>query len=232
MPEGARPSDEATWHTDMLMFEIPAAASIAYAAEVPAGTGRIRFANLYRAYETLPDDLERAVRGRRSIHDAAYTAMGEVRGGYAAVDDRSRGPGARHPVLRRHPQTGRTALYLGRKGYGYIEGYGVAESDRVLDALWRHMTRPEFVWTHEWRNGDVVMWDNRCCTHMRTAFDPRLSGACCASRWRVNGHKRRRMPPFTGDRCRDRNAFRPRGIRGEDRESARPAQGPGTERPC
>lgn len=174
VPEGARPADEATWHTDMSMFEIPAAASIAYAVEVPAGTGRIRFANLYRAYETLPDDLERAVRGRRSIHDAAYTAMGEVRGGYAAVDDRSRGPGARHPVLRRHPRTGRTALYLGRKGYGYIEGYGVAESDRLLDDLWRHMTRPELVWTHEWRNGDVVMWDNRCCTHMRTAFDPRL----------------------------------------------------------
>ena len=74
-------------------------------------------------------------------------------------------------MLRRHPVTGRTALYLGRRGYGYIEGYSVAESDRLLDALWRHMTRPEFVWTHEWRNGDVVMWDNRCCAHMRTAFD-------------------------------------------------------------
>ena len=174
VPEGARPADEATWHTDMSMYEIPAAASIAYAVEVPSGTGRIRFANLYRACETLPDKLERAVRGRRSIHDAAYTAMGEVRGGYAPVEDRSRGPGARHPVLRRHPETGRTALYLGRRGYGYIEGYSVGESDRLLDGLWRHMTRPEFVWTHEWRNGDVVMWDNRCCTHMRTAFDPRL----------------------------------------------------------
>ena len=158
----------------MSMYEIPAAASIAYAVEVPAGTGLIRFTNLYRAFETLPDDLERAVHGRRSIHDAAYTAMGEIRGGYAPVDDRSRGPGARHPVLRRHPETGRTALYLGRRGYGYIEGYSVAESDRLLDALWRHMTCPELVWTHEWRNGDVVMWDNRCCAHMRTAFDPRL----------------------------------------------------------
>ena len=174
VPDGARPADEATWHTDMSMYEIPAAASIAHAVEVPAGTGLIRFTNLYRAFETLPDDLERAVRGRRSLHDAAYTAMGEIRGGYAPVEDRSRGPGACHPVLRRHPETGRTALYLGRRGYGYLEGYSVAESDRLLDALWRHMTRPELVWTHEWRNGDVVMWDNRCCAHMRTAFDPRL----------------------------------------------------------
>nr|NIS43687.1 TauD/TfdA family dioxygenase [Desulfuromonadales bacterium] len=174
VPEGARPSDEATWHSDMSMFEDPAAASIAYAVEVPSATGQIRFANLYRAYDTLPGDLEQAVRGRRSIHDAAYTAMGEVRGGYKAVSDRSQGPGARHPVLRRHPETGRTALFLGRKGYGYIEGYSVAQSNRLLDRLWRHMTQAAFVWTHEWRNGDLVMWDNRCCAHMRGAFDPGL----------------------------------------------------------
>lgn len=172
VPEGARPSEEATWHTDMSMFEDPAAASIAYAVEVPSATGQISFTNLYRAYETLPRDLEQAVRGRRSIHDAAYTAMGEVRGGYTAVPDRSQGPGARHPVLRRHPETGRTALFLGRRGYGYIEGYSVAQSNRLLDRLWRHMIQPAFVWTHEWRNGDVVMWDNRCCAHMRAAFDP------------------------------------------------------------
>lgn len=174
VPDGARPSDEATWHSDMSMFDAPAAASIAYAVEVPGGTGQISFANLYRAYETLPEDLERATRGRRSIHDAAYTAMGEVRGGYSEVADWSQGPGARHPVLRRHPETGRTAVFLGRKGYGYIEGYAIAESDRLLDRLWRHMTRPEFVWTHEWRNDDLVMWDNRCCAHMRAAFDPQL----------------------------------------------------------
>ena len=174
VPSGARPSDECTWHTDMSMYENPAAASIAYAVEVPAAIGRIRFANLYRAYETLPGELERAVRGRRSIHDAAYTAMGEVRGGYTEVIDRSEGPGARHPILRRHPETGRTALFLGRCGYGYIEGYNIPESNRLLETLWRHMTREEFIWTHEWANGDVVMWDNRCSTHMRTAFDPNL----------------------------------------------------------
>ena len=174
VPEGARPSDEATWHTDMSMFEDPASASIAYAEDVPRGTGYIRFANLYRACETLPHDLASAVRGRRSIHDAAYTAMGEVRGGYSAITDRAKGPGARHPVLRRHPATGRVALFLGRMGYGYIEGYSAARSNRLLEDLWRHMTQPEFVWTHEWRNGDVVMWDNRCCAHMRTAFDPGL----------------------------------------------------------
>jgi len=171
VPEGARPSDEAVWHTDMSMFERPASASVLYAVEVPLEHGITRFANLYSALETLPVDLLEAVRGRRSIHDAAYTAMHEVRAGYEPPEEASKSPGWRHPVIRTHPETGREALFLGRMGYGYIEGYSVEESDRLLARLWTHMTKPEFVYGHSWRIGDVVMWDNRCCTHMRDAFD-------------------------------------------------------------
>lgn len=171
VPDGARPSDEAVWHTDMSMFEKPASASILYAMDVPSEHGITRFANLYMALETLPPDLLEAVRGRRSIHDAAYTAMHEVRAGYTPPADASQSPGARHPIIRTHPETGRDALFLGRKGYGYIEGYSVEESDRLLARIWAHMTKPEFVYAHSWRNGDVVMWDNRCTTHMRDVFD-------------------------------------------------------------
>jgi len=174
VPEGARASDETTWHTDMSMFDRPASASVLYAELVPSGVGQTRFANLYRAYESLPDDLRRAVEGRLSIHDFAYTAMGELRAGFQPVLDKSQGPGARHPIVRTHPETGRKALFLGRKGYGYVVGLPVEDSDRLLDALWQHMTRPEFIWEHDWRVGDVVMWDNRCCTHGRGAFDPTL----------------------------------------------------------
>ena len=66
------------------------------------------------------------------------------------------------------------ALFLGRRGYGYVLGLPVEESDRLLDELWAHMTRPELVWEHDWRIGDVIMWDNRCCAHSRAAFDPSL----------------------------------------------------------
>lgn len=174
VPAGARPSAECTWHTDMSMFERPASASILHAEDVPSHVGQVRFTNLYRAYETLPADLRRRVEAKRSIHDFAYTAMGELRAGFDPVIDKSKGPGADHPIARRHPGTGRKALFLGRKGYGYVLGLPVAESDDLLEALWSHMTRPEFVWEHDWRNGDLVMWDNRCCAHSRAAFDPSL----------------------------------------------------------
>lgn len=172
-PIGALGADEATWHTDMSMYEIPASATMLLAEEIPPAGGNTRFTNLYRAYETLPDDLRRIVEGRRSIHDHAYLASGGVRPGFEAVTDKSQGPGARHPIVRTNPLTGRKALYLGRMGNGYILDLPVAESDRVIDALWAHMTRPEFVWEHRWRVGDLVMWDNRCVAHARGAFDPK-----------------------------------------------------------
>ena len=172
VPSGARPSDRCTWHTDMSMFERPASASILYAEDVPSGVGQTRFANLYHAHDTLPAELKRRIEGRRSIHDFAYTAMGELRAGFRPVTDKSTGPGAHHPIVRVHGDTGRKALFLGRMGYGYVLGLPVADSDALLDALWSHMTRPDFVWQHDWRNGDVVMWDNRCCAHSRGAFDP------------------------------------------------------------
>lgn len=170
VPKDARAADECIYHTDMSFFEVPASASILYAEIVPPSGGDTRFCNLYRAYKTLPEDLRQKVEGRKSLHDAAYTAMHEIRAGYAAVVDKSKGPGAHHPVVRTHGETGRKAIYLGRQGYGYIAGYPVEESDKLLERLWKHMTLPEFVWAHVWRPGDVVMWDNRCTAHGRGAL--------------------------------------------------------------
>lgn len=171
-PIGALGAGEATWHTDMSMFEVPATATLLYGDEIPPSGGNTLFTNLYQAYETLAEDLCRLVETRRSLHDAAYLATGGVRPGYDAVSDKSQGPGARHPIVRVHPCTGRKALYLGRKGFGYIEGLSVEESDEALAALWAHMTRPEFVWEQEWQAGDLIVWDNRCVAHARGAFDP------------------------------------------------------------
>lgn len=169
-PIGALGAGEAIWHSDMSMYEIPASATLLYAEVIPPAGGNTRFTNLRRAYETLPDELRRAVEGRRSIHDIAYLAGGGVRPGWQEVADKSQGPGARHPVVRTHPGTGRKALYLGRMGNGYIEGYSVPESDALLDRLWTHMTRPELIWEHRWRVGDLLVWDNRCVAHARGSF--------------------------------------------------------------
>jgi taurine dioxygenase len=171
-PIGALGAGEAAWHTDMSMFDIPASATLLYGLEIPSTPNDTRFADMYAAYETLDPALKAAVDGRRSIHDIAYNATGAVREGFEAVADKSKGPGAVHPIVRRHPETGRRALYLGRRGYGYIHGLSVPESDRLLEAVWAHMSKPEFAWSHAWRPGDLVVWDNRCVIHSRGAFDP------------------------------------------------------------
>jgi taurine dioxygenase len=170
-PIGALGAGEATWHTDLSMFEIPASVTMLYSLELPPCGGNTRFANMYLAYEALPDDLKERVNGRTSIHDISYTAAGAVRQGFKTVEDKSKAPGAVHPIVRTHPISGRKALYLGRQGYGYISGLSVAESDALLDEIWNHMVRPEFSWEHEWQLGDLVIWDNRSTIHGRGSFD-------------------------------------------------------------
>jgi taurine dioxygenase len=171
-PIGALASGEASWHTDMSMYDIPSSITLLYAEEIPPSGGDTRFTNLRRAYEMLPPDLHDSVEGRISIHDIAYTATGEVRPGFSEVVDKTKMPGARHPIVRCHPVTGRKALFLGRMGHGYIVGLPVPESDVLLSRLWEHMTQAKFVWEHQWQVGDVLLWDNRQCAHSRGAFDP------------------------------------------------------------
>ncbi len=81
-------------------------------------------------------------------------------------------PGPSHPIIRRHPETGKSALYLGRRPHAYINGLSLAESEALLDAVWAHATRPEFTWHHQWKLGDILIWDNRCAMHRRDALDP------------------------------------------------------------
>ena len=80
-------------------------------------------------------------------------------------------PDTSHPIVRTHPETGRKGLYLGRRANAMIEGPPSDESETLLDALWAHATAPTFTWQHQWRAGDLIIWDNRCTLHRRDAFD-------------------------------------------------------------
>jgi taurine dioxygenase len=127
---------------------------------------------MYLAHETLPERLKERVAGRNAIHDATYNSAGVMRKGYKEVTDPRTAPGAQHPLVRAHTETGRKTLFLGRRRNSYIVGLELAESEALLDELWAHATQPQFTFRQEWRMGDTIMWDNRATLHRRDAFDP------------------------------------------------------------
>jgi taurine dioxygenase len=164
---------ELVWHTDMSSFAAPPNQTLLHALEVPASGGRTGFLNMYRAYDALPPALKTRVRGLTLKHDATIDAAGYVRKQFASdtdIDLRS-APGSAHPLVRTHPQTGRDCLYLGRRARAHVAGLTIAESAALLDELWAHATQPQFTWRHDWRVGDLLMWDNRCVMHHREPFD-------------------------------------------------------------
>jgi alpha-ketoglutarate-dependent taurine dioxygenase len=161
---GSLGNSEAFWHSDLNFVEQPPDASCLYALEVPPAGGDTGFANMYAAFETLPADLAAAIDGRQILHDARFNSAGYLR--------EIRVPDTLHPIVRTHPETGRKALYLGRRANARIDGLTADRSDALLDRLWRHATAPACTWHHRWQAGDLVIWDNRCTLHRRDAFDP------------------------------------------------------------
>jgi taurine dioxygenase len=163
---------EAFWHTDSSFVEVPPAASLLRSLEIPPEGGATYFLNMYSAYETLPDDIKERIAGMRVIHAATHSSGGKAHKGFETVFDLTQVPGARQPLVRTHPETGRKALFLGRRINSYIVGLRAEESERLLDFLWEHTTQEKFTWRQDWRVGDLVWWDNRCAMHRRDAFDP------------------------------------------------------------
>jgi len=163
---------EAVWHTDSCFNDVPPSCSILYAVEIPPTGGATGFANMYTALDTLPQALRGRIAHKTIKHDKRYTSGGQLRPGFLAEQDICASPGPSHPIIRKHPETGRSALYLGRRPHAYINGLLLAESEELLNALWAHATRPEFTWHHQWKLGDILIWDNRCAMHRRDALDP------------------------------------------------------------
>lgn len=170
-------SQELLWHTDNSYVDSPPAGSILRALQVPVdGGGHTSFTNQYLAYESLPDDIKEKIAGKHTKQDASRNTSGGVRptktlpATYAEVE------GPVHPLVRVHPDTGKKALYLGRRytaPSSHILEMPNQEGEDLLDLLWEAATQPHLAWTQaDWHAGDVLIWDNRCTMHARTEVDP------------------------------------------------------------
>lgn len=170
-PIGSLGAGEAVWHTDMSYLDVPPMASMLFALEVPPTGGNTSFCSMYAIYDALPDELKRRIAPLKIKHDGTYNSGGYLRQGVSATDDPRKSPGAVHPLVCVHPDTGRHMLYLGRRRNAYLMGLELSDSEALLDELWTHVERQEFAFEHVWRVGDLVLWDNRCTMHRRDPFD-------------------------------------------------------------
>jgi len=162
---GALPDGEMLFHHDTIHRDEPHKATLLYSVEVPTYGGDTLFASGTAAYDTLEPAMKKKLEGLRALNFYVYNSV--KRNDKQAVDATSQ---AVHPVVRTHEETKRKALYVNRLMSVSIEGMAEAESDELLNFLFDHAEKPEFVYAHVWRKGDLIAWDNRCSSHARTDF--------------------------------------------------------------
>jgi taurine dioxygenase len=164
-----------TWHSDWSFLGTPPAGTVLYGNVIPPAGGDTLFANQYAAWDGLADAMKARLKDRKAIHSAR---KGYAKDGMYGEKDKGRSMAIRygdsalktqaHPLARRHPETGRVALFVS-PGYTIgIEGMPDDEARDILMELYRHQAKPEYVYRHKWSPGMLVMWDNRCVIHAAT----------------------------------------------------------------
>lgn len=156
-PIGALGNDEIGFHSDLAYLPLPGMFSLLYAVEIPDEGGATSWASGYAAYESLDDATQRRLVGLRAVHRHVSEELNPPEP-------------TQHPVVCTHPETGRQTLFLTPLFSREILGSDEADSTTLLESLLLHATKDQFIYTHHWREGDLVMWDNRCTMHRREAF--------------------------------------------------------------
>jgi taurine dioxygenase len=159
------------WHSDLSYMARPSLGSLLYALEVSKDGGDTEWANQYTAYETLPDETKARIEGLRARH--SFNRWKNPRVGIPAHQKNAKEryeklspPDVIHPVVRTHPATGRKALFVSPRFTIGIEDVPEEEGQALLDELFEHAVKREFVYHHRWRKGDLLFWDNRCLLHL------------------------------------------------------------------
>jgi alpha-ketoglutarate-dependent taurine dioxygenase len=160
----ASPVSNYNWHTDKPYYRVPPMMTALYAVETPARGGDTEFANTAMAYSTLAAEVQRRITGLRVVF---YWGAG-YRGAEPQITGSRILEAVDHPLVRTHPETGVKALYIGNHS-SHVLGWPPAAGRALLDNLLAHATQPEFVYTHRWQPGDLIMWDNRCLLHRAVA---------------------------------------------------------------
>jgi alpha-ketoglutarate-dependent taurine dioxygenase len=165
------------WHTDKSYHAVPSLLTMLHAIELPGTGGETQFANMAMAYAALPAAMQQRIDGLRAVH--SWEASRRNSGSRLATEAQQRErPPVVHPIVSIHPESGAKALYLGNH-VSHIDGMPATESRDLIAWLMAHATQPRFVYSHRWREGDLVMWDNRCLLHRA------LANYAMGSGWRV-----------------------------------------------
>ena len=158
------------WHTDSSFRQKSATWSMLHARIIPPDGADTEFADTRAAYDALPAATKTRLEGLIAEHSIWHSRA--KLGGYTPTEEEKQlRPPARHPVVRRHPGSGRNALYIASHA-SHIEGWPVAEGRMLLLDLIEHATQTQFVYTHKWKVGDFVIWDNRCTLHRARRTNP------------------------------------------------------------
>jgi len=153
------------WHSDMSFTTAPSLGSVLRAIAVPEVGGDTLFANMHAAYDALSAGMKELIADLHGIHMSGTRKIANTKTGVPRAEEQKRlNPPVAQPVVRVHPETGRKALYIGEK-VSRFDGMTEEESRPLIDYLVRHATRPEFVYRHQWRKDDILVWDNRCTMH-------------------------------------------------------------------
>lgn len=151
------------WHTDKSYHEVPSLATLLHAVQLPPNGGSTQFTNMYAAYDALPEEMKERIADYHAEHSWEVSRANTF-SRPAPEEEKQERPPVVHPIVRTHPITGRKLLYIGHHTSHIVElSYG--EGRALLYQLLDFATLPHRTYTHRWRPGDLVMWDNRCLLH-------------------------------------------------------------------
>ena len=157
------------WHTDSSFKKVPAMASLLSGREVPPEGGETQYASMRVGYARLPEDMKLFLEGKVAVHSFGYS-RGLIDDGLLPPEHAAQVPPVRQALVRVNPVNRRKAFYVGSHACEIV-GMPTAEARALLRELREAATRPELVYTHQWRVGDLVMWDNRCMLHRGRPWD-------------------------------------------------------------